>query len=172
MSPIHHNFVEMSEPVTFDQLNAAIEPMLVLLANLGQKLTLLDDKVSCLDNSSSEIHHLINCYDLIAKNVQNGRYEALSHVPVRSGDYPEVDFTTSNEHVIANSRSMIHKAENKSLKKEHSSYLGDELVDDSDRDDRPTFLRHRLKAVKIFGVTRTRCIQACILGVLIKVLFF
>jgi hypothetical protein len=172
MSPTRSHSYEMSEPVTFDQLNEAMEPMLVLLATLGQKLTLLDDKVTNLDNNFGEIHHRMNCYEVIAKSIQNGRSEAFSHVPIRNGDCPEVDFSTTNEHVIASSRSTLYIADNTSSKKGQSSYLGDELVDDSDRDDRPTFMRHRLKAVKVFGVTRTRCIQACILGILIKVLFF
>jgi hypothetical protein len=114
----------------------------------------------------------MNCKEVIEKSIQNGRFEAFSHVPIRNGDYPQVDFTTTNEHLMASSRSTLHIADKTTSIRNQSSYLGDELVDDSDRDDRPTFMRHRLKAVKIFGVTRTRCIQACILGILIKVLFF
>lgn len=172
MSATRNHHEKMPEPVTFDQLNAAMEPILVLLATLSKKLTLIDGKVARLDDRFEGIHHTMDKFEVMAKDIQNARSDAFSQVPVRNGDYPKIEITTTNKHEIANSRSTFHEAGKKIVINEQCSYLGDALVDDSDRNDRPTFMRHRLRAVKIFGVTRTRSIQACILGILIKFLFF
>lgn len=159
----------MSDSTTQVQLKAAMEPLLALLSRFDQKLIVIDDKVTRAVISFIEIRHHLDSL----KEELRGECEDLLDSPGKNGDFAACsELPATVEQVITRRKLNSLEVDQKIVQNEQSPYLGDELAHDLDRDDTPTSMNHRVKVAKFFGVTRTRCIQACILGLLLKILFF
>ena len=176
----------MSQLITLIEMRTTLEPFLVALGVLGdkvsdlvEKVTSLEEKVTRVDEKVTRVEEKVArveekltglaarlvISDAKANNSQIGRSETLLRVPLSDGSYPTisgipVEYPTTISHLLVAGNETLPDGGRNNWNRHKSLALlaafGDASDDDTDREDGPTSRRYRLKVAKYLGVTKTQ----------------